>query len=126
MKTTKDKLTKRVLENLKAIQRKKEIQATIEEILADSDSEILEEKSKRGRRQKKRARQQAKKEKAKAAKAADTKKETEAQKRGRLAGEAAAKSLTKRAESAIAERNVAYQKPFKRKGVELPFIKITG
>ena len=54
------------------------------------------------------------------------KEETEAQKRGRLAGEAAAKSLTKRAESAIAERNVAYQKPFKRKGVELPFIKITG
>ena len=78
MKTTKDKLTKRVLENLKAIQRKKEIQATIEEILADSDSEILDEKSKRGRRQKKRARQQAKKEKAKAAKAAGAEKETEA------------------------------------------------
>jgi hypothetical protein len=78
MKTTKDKLTKRVLENLKAIQRKKEIQATINEILADSDSEILDEKSKRGRRQKKRARQQAKKEKAKAAKAAGAEKETEA------------------------------------------------
>jgi hypothetical protein len=78
MKTTKDKLTQRVLENLKTIQRKKEIQATIEEILADSDSEILDEKSKRGRRQKKRARQQAKKEKAKTAKAAEAEKETKA------------------------------------------------
>jgi|TARA_R110000823_G_C15952248_1_gene502092 hypothetical protein len=78
MKTTKDELTQRVLENLKTIQRKKEIQATIEEILSESDSEILDEKSKRGRRQKKRARQQAKKEKAKAAKATDAEKETEA------------------------------------------------
>jgi hypothetical protein len=78
MKTTKDELTQRVLENLKTIQRKKEIQATIDEILAESDSEILDEKSKRGRRQKKRARQQAKKEKAKAAKAAGAEKETEA------------------------------------------------
>jgi hypothetical protein len=78
MKTAKDKLTQRVLENLKTIKRKKEIQATIEEILAGSDSEILDEKSKRGRRQKKRARQQAKKEKAKTAKAAETEKEAEA------------------------------------------------
>ena len=54
------------------------------------------------------------------------KEETDAQRRGREAGEAAAKSITKRVESDIAERNVAYQKPFKRKGVELPFIKITG
>ncbi len=95
MKTTKDKLTKRVLENLKAIQRKKEIQATIEEILADSDSEILDEKSKRGRRQKKRARQQAKKEKAKAAKAADTKKETEAPTEEKPADDAPAKEDSK-------------------------------
>ena len=78
MKTAKDKLTQRVLENLKTIKRKKEIQATIEEILAGSDSEILDEKSKRGRRQKKRARQQAKKEKAKTAKAAEAEKETKA------------------------------------------------
>jgi len=78
MKTTKDELTQRVLENLKTIRRKKEIQATIDEILADSESEILDEKSKRGRRQKKRARQQAKKEKAKAAKAAGAEKETKA------------------------------------------------
>ena len=52
--------------------------------------------------------------------------ETEAQRRGRLAGEAAAKSVRKRADAAISERNVVYQKPFKRKGVQLPFIRITG
>ena len=52
--------------------------------------------------------------------------ETEAQRRGRLAGEAAAKSVRKRADAAISERNVVYQKPFKRKGVQLPFMRITG
>ena len=52
--------------------------------------------------------------------------ETEAQRRGRLAGEAAARSVRKRADAAISEKNVAYQKPFKRKGVQLPFIRITG
>ena len=66
---SKDKLKQRVLENIKATKRKRQIQAAIEEILANPDQEILDEKSKRGRAQRKKARAQAKKEKAKAAKA---------------------------------------------------------
>ena len=69
MKMSKDKLKQRVLENIKATKRKRQIQATIEEILANPEQEILDEKSKRGRAQRKKARAQAKKEKAKAAKA---------------------------------------------------------
>ena len=69
MKMSKDKLKQRVLENIKATKRKRQIQAAIEEILANPDQEILDEKSKRGRAQRKKARAQAKKEKAKAAKA---------------------------------------------------------
>ena len=69
MKMSKDKLKQRVLENIKATKRKRQIQAAIEEILANPEQEILDEKSKRGRAQRKKARAQAKKEKAKAAKA---------------------------------------------------------
>ena len=73
MKVSKDKLKQRVLENIKATKRKRQIQAAIEEILANPDQEILDEKSKRGRAQRKKARAQAKKEKAKAAKSEQAK-----------------------------------------------------
>ena len=55
MKVSKDKLKQRVLENIKATKRKRQLQAAIEEILANPDQEILDEKSKRGRAQRKKA-----------------------------------------------------------------------
>lgn len=69
MKVSKDELKLRVLENIKANQRKRQIQSMIEEILDNPEEERLDEKSKRGRAQRKKARAQAKKDKAKAAKA---------------------------------------------------------
>ena len=68
MKVSKDKLKQRVLENIKATKRKRQIQAAIEEILANPNQKIIDEKSKRGKAQRKKARAQAKKEKAKAEK----------------------------------------------------------